>query len=62
MLKGLELNGFSQFEFDIKTSLKICAYKLFVCLGGGGVSPILTLTIKGGGVWRGQNHANVING
>ena len=35
MLKGLELNGFSQFEFDIKTSLKICAYKLFVCLGGG---------------------------
>ena len=36
MLKGLELNGFSQFEFDIKASLKICAYKLFVCLGGGG--------------------------
>ena len=34
MLKGLELNGFSQFEFDIKASLKICAYKLFVCLGG----------------------------
>ena len=34
MLKRLELNGFSLFAFDIKASLKICAYKLFF-LGGG---------------------------
>ena len=30
--------------------------------GGGGVSPILTFTDNWGGVWKGQYHANVING
>ena len=32
----LELNGFSLFEFDIKASLKICAYKMAFFWGGGG--------------------------
>ena len=36
MLKRVELNGFSQFAFDMKASLKICACKLFFFGGGGG--------------------------
>ena len=34
MLKRVELNGFSQFAFDMKASLKICACKLFFYGGG----------------------------
>ena len=56
MLKGLELNGFSQFEFDTNTSLKMCAYKLFVFLRGGGEKGKLVVCYRGG---RNGEHCTV---